>query len=211
MNWVLLKNFSIESQLKAEGLSFDAFDIVEKTFKDSGLRKLRQKVIGRLGSELRIKYDKESKDEKDLNSIVNGCYCIGLGGQYKIPYSEDFSSRVIYIGSGRVYNRIKSHLTAKLFDFAQAMPGIPLQFHICDLDQPKLDRKDFEQGLLQKFVEDSGGSKPLLNANDAKSDPLKLTLPSGWDKPLHKDKGVQIAKWLIRPTNMDEWKGALDP
>lgn len=210
ITWVSLKGYSVEAQLKAEGLSFDAFEIVEKTFKKSGINKLRKKVIGRLGTELRSAYREESENEKDLNAIVNGCYCIGLGGDYKISYSNEFSSRIVYIGSGKVFGRIKTHLSARLFEFAQAMPGVALQFHICDLDGSSFDRKQVEQSLLNKFASMSNGLKPLLNLKEAAAGEVGIRLPTSWDKPLHSDRGVQVAKWLIQPINFEFWKGALD-
>ncbi|WP_139274579.1 hypothetical protein [Roseovarius azorensis] len=208
-----MNGYSIESHLKAAGLSFDALDIVEKTFKVNGVQKLRGKVVGRLGSELRREYANQN-GEKDINAVSTGCYCIGIGGEYQIRYSDGFASRVVYIGSGNVYGRLKSHLKDKLFDFAHAMRGIPLTFHIADLRESKLDHKNLEQMLLDKFKSNSGGSLPLLNKNNAVNkamdSPSESKLKAGWDKPLHKDKGKQVAKWLIEPRNFDEWKGILD-
>ncbi|MDP3860684.1 MAG: hypothetical protein Q8Q63_03770 [Phaeovulum sp.] len=207
--WTLLDGYSIESQLNADGLSFSAFDIVTKTFKMTGAEKLRGKVVGRLGSELRQEY-REQNGDKDINLVTGGCYSISLGGAFQVRYSDVFNSRVVYIGSGNVFGRLKGHLKGKLFDFAGAIRGVPLRFHVADLKETDVSHKDLEQALLNKFLTESGGSLPLMNKINAKADVKTKGWPKGWDKPLHKDKGQQIAKWLIQPVSFDAWKGVLD-
>ena len=209
MSWVQLRGYSIESRLKVEGLSFDAFDLIASTYGASATSKLKKKVIGRLGKELSRDYEEEASSK--LASVQHGCYVIALGGQFQLSYTLQ-PSRVVYIGSGEAFKRLKSHLSGKLFDFAGALRNVPLRFFICDLtdgDAGKIRQRQLEQALLDKFRSEFDPDLPLLNKSNATTKKFIGQWGKSWDKPLHKDRGPNVANWLLQPTDTNVWKGVL--
>ena len=209
VKWVTLTGYSISDQLKHEGLSFDGFDIIERSI-PGGAKKVRQKVVAGLAKDLRSECLEQELG--DIQKIQHGCYCISLAGGFSLDYQLG-SSPVLYVGSGAVYSRMKSHLTGKLFDFAQALQSIPLTFSFCDLDEQLGDassaQRDLEQALLSKFSASFDASLPLLNANNAKSVVSEIKFATGWDRPLQGKKGKKTLEWLIKPADSANWKGAL--
>ncbi|MCX7286521.1 MAG: hypothetical protein NTW20_02895 [Rhodobacterales bacterium] len=208
VNWVTLAGYSISQQLKHEGISFDAFDIIERSIA-GGAKKVRQKIVAGLAKDLRAECLEQELG--DIQKVQHGCYCISLSGGFSLDYAGG-SSPVLYIGSGAVYSRMKSHLSGKLFDFAEALQSIPLAFSFCDLDD--LDnatslQRELEQSLLSKFATTIDPSLPLLNAKNAKSGASSTRFVTGWDKPLQKKKGKSTLEWLIKPSDSANWKGAL--
>lgn len=213
VNWHVLKGWSIEEEMRYHGLTFEGLEFVENAVSGSS-QKLKTKVIGNLGKDLRSELMDENDGAADLNKMKYGTYVISVGKQFVIDYSESTTqSRVLYIGSGRVYGRIKSHLKGKLFDFVESFPTLRLRFHIVDFgdgDEAKLQCKYLEQALLQSFSEKIDSQLPLLNKNKALDQDIDLScLPKGWDRPLHKDKGSNIIEWKIEPSNPMKWKGSL--
>lgn len=208
VKWLIQRGYSIESQLAADGLSFEAFDLIEKSTDSKTIDKVKGKIVSRLAKELRSDCLEQGLD---ISKVTHGCYCIALGTGFEVDYTMQ-SSRVVYVGSGSVYGRIKSHLKGKLFDFASALRSVPLRFYVCDLsDAPnsKTLQRALEQALLNKFSQEIDTAFPLLNARNASAKPTAVRWESGWDKPLHKDRGRQTTNWLIKPADAEDWKGAL--
>ena len=208
MAWVHLDGYSISDQISREGLSFGAFNIIERSIV-GGAKKVRQKVVAGLAKDLRAEC--LEKELGDIQKIQCGCYCISLDGGFSLDYTNG-SSPVLYVGSGAVYSRMKSHLAGKLFEFAEALQSIPLRFWFCDLGQnndPATLQRELEQALLDKFSNLVDPALPLLNSKNAKAQSDSSKFPIGWDKPLQKKKGKNTLEWLLKPADSANWKGAL--
>ena len=210
MKWVKFRGYSIDEHLRDQGMSFEAFDVVDEVLKDGASRKLRKKMANRLVKGLRA--EGLSMDEQfDLGAVRHGVYCIALDGEFEFDY-EKKPSRVLYIGSGNIKGRIQSHLEGKLFDFAYELRVIPFRFYFCDLTAStsgEVAQRALEQALLEEFYNEIDEGLPLLNARQA-SRTHKLKDPSrGWNLPLQRDRGPQATAWLIKAKENNNWKGAL--
>ena len=210
MKWVKFRGYSIDEHLRDQGMSFEAFDVVDEVLKDGASRKLRKKMANRLVKGLRA--EGLSMDEQfDLGAVRHGVYCIALDGEFEFDY-EKKPSRVLYIGSGNIKGRIQSHLEGKLFDFAYELRVIPFRFYFCDLTAStsgEVAQRALEQALLEEFYNEIDEGLPLLNAINA-SRTHKLKDPSrGWNLPLQRDRGPQATAWLIKAKENNNWKGAL--
>ncbi len=209
VKWMIQKGYSLESHLIAEGMSFDAFDLINRADKKIG-KTIRQKIIAQFMKDLRSDFSDEY-DEVDLLKIKYGVYCISVGTGFEIDYTKR-TSRVLYIGSGAVHDRIKQHLSGKLFDFVRALRTIPLRFYICDLtdiEDGKTVQRALEYSLLRQFCEKVDDSFPLLNKRNAPNKVSRYKFSKGWDFPIQKDRGKNTTQWLIKPYDMEMWKGAL--
>jgi len=210
LKWVKFRGYSIDEHLRDQGMSFEAFDVVDEVLKDGASRKLRKKMANRLVKGLRA--EGLSMDEQfDLGAVRHGVYCIALDGEFEFDY-EKKPSRVLYIGSGNIKGRIQSHLEGKLFDFAYELRVIPFRFYFCDLTAStsgEVAQRALEQALLEEFYNEIDEGLPLLNAINA-SRTHKLKDPSrGWNLPLQRDRGPQATAWLIKAKENNNWKGAL--
>lgn len=211
VKWVVQRGYSIESQLSTDGLSFDAFELIKNSTSSRTVEKVKSKIIGRLAKNLRS--DCEEDHNIKIADIKYGCYCIGLGTGFEYDYTMR-KSRILYIGSGAVYSRIKSHLKGKLFDFASVLSSVPLRFYIADLSENvdgKALQRDLEQSLLWKFQQEIDTEFPLLNSRNAKSKKELSLFKKGWDYPLQKERGraAGTTNWLIKANDLTSWKGAL--
>lgn len=215
VDWHVLKGWSIEEELEHHGLSFEGLSYVENAI-EGGSQKLRTKIIGGLGKDLRheLLEENDGDPEADLSRMKYGTYVISVGSEFTLDYSGGKKqSRVLYIGSGHVYNRIKSHLKGKLFDLVESLPMLRLRFHIADFGDAKKAKERcriLEQSLLQCFAERVDPTLPLLNKKNALNQKIDFSsLPKGWDKPLHKDRGRNQVEWKIEPVSAEIWKGSL--
>ena len=212
LNWYVQKGYSIEDTLEYHGLGFEGFEIIEKATKNS--LKVKKKIIADLCKDLRreLLEEYDFNPAADISKVKNGVYIIALGGPFELQY-EKKPSRVLYIGSGSVYSRVRNHLSGKLFDFAESIPNMKLRFFFADLGDGKNSHdkcRFLEQRLLEKFKDETDDSLPLLNKiNSRLSKDETYTLPTGWDKPLHADRGKSVVEWRLIPSNFDKWKGSL--
>jgi len=209
VEWMIQKGYYIESHLKSEGIGFEAFDIINKSDKKAG-NKIRKKIISRFMRHLRSDF-LESYNGVDIINIKHGVYCIAVGSGFEILY-KNRESRILYIGSGGVYSRIKSHLSGKLFDFVRDLKTIPLRFYICDLtdfENGKDIQRSLEYALLMKFREDVDDNLPLLNKRSAPNKIPNCNFSRNLYRPIQRDKGPRTTQWLIKPHDEDKWKGAL--
>ncbi|PLX39580.1 MAG: hypothetical protein C0606_03515 [Hyphomicrobiales bacterium] len=210
VKWIIQRGYSIEGQLAADGLSFEAFDLIEASTSATATEKIKGKIISRLAKNLRS--DCQEDADADISKIQYGVYCIALGTGFEIDYKKR-NSRIVYIGSGSVYGRIKSHLKGKLFEFASALRSVPLRFYIADLtDVPngKSVQRQLEQALLKKFEDEIDNEFPLLNKRNAHARDLSVAFDKGWDLPLQRERGRGTTNWLLKAVDEDAWKGQLE-
>ncbi|WP_372674774.1 hypothetical protein [Aquicoccus sp.] len=208
VKWIVQRGYSIDAQLIADGLSFDAFDLIERSTDAKTSQKIKNKIVGRLAKEFSSDCLEQGLDVK---AIQYGCYCIAVGTGFEVDYNIR-SSRIVYVGSGSVYGRIKSHLAGKLFDFASILRSIPLRFYVCDLsglENGKLLQRSLEQKLLKKFHDEIDTGLPLLNSRNAKISDDCADFDKGWDYPVQKERGAKTTNWLLKPYDTEVWKGAL--
>ncbi|GEM_PF-3501155 len=209
VQWMVQKGYSLESHLIAEGMSFDAFYIINRADSKTG-KSIRKKIISKFMKDLRSDFSEDYKGV-DISKIKYGVYCISIGTGFEIDYTEK-TSRVLYIGSGAVYDRIKQHLSGKLFDFVRALRTIPLRFYICDLSDVENGRnaqRDLEYALLRRFCEEIDDNFPLLNKRNAPKKSTGCNFSKKWHFPIQKDRGKNTTQWLIKPYDMGMWKGSL--
>lgn len=207
--WCKLRHYSFDHHLREEGVSFDAFDTLDRILDSKAIRILRKKMANRLIKEIRS--DCQDQDDPiDLRQTKEGVYCIALDGQFEYEY-EKKPSRILYIGSGRIQSRVQSHLEGKLFDFARELRVIPFRFYFADLTGAKKRNgcRALEQSLLAKFREEVDTELPLLNSINASTTLDFGQKEAGWDLPLQRDRGRNATSWLIKTKDSDDWKGAL--
>ena len=207
--WIVQKGYSIDAQLQLEGLSFEAFDLIKGATDEKTAEKVKGKIISGLAKELRAECLEEH--DVDVAKISYGVYCIALGTGFEMNYTLR-SSRIVYVGSGAAYSRIKSHLKGKLFEFASILRSIPLRFYICDLSHEqngKQLQRQLEQSLLAKFGEEVDTDLPLLNSRNASAEYNANLFSKGWDRPIQKEKGRRTTNWLLSAADNEAWKGAL--
>jgi hypothetical protein len=212
VQWHIQKGYSIEEQLEKDGLNFDSFKIIEKSTNETVSNKIKRDIISNLCKQIRKDF-LAAERSIDISAIKHGTYCIALGAGFEYSY-EKRQSRVLYIGSGSIYNRIKRHLTQSLFDFAQAMNKLPLRFIIADfteLEDSNQVCRQLEQALIDKFREDIDDSLPLLNKKNAVRRDKSYTFCKGWDLPIQLDRGrsTKQTNWLIKLKKPTGWKGTL--
>ena len=199
----------MEEHLVGAGLSFSAFDILRSSLNEESASKVKQKVVARLGKDIRRDFIEEH--DLDVAKITYGCYCIGLDGGFEINY-ELCPSDIVYIGSGAVYGRMKSHLSGKLFDFASKLRAIPFRLYVADLSRHQDGQRAqrlLEQAMLARFCERYEPLFPLLNAKNASSGSHDGLFETGWDVPVQRSRGRNTTGWLLKPTDAEDWKGKL--
>jgi hypothetical protein len=135
-----------------------------------------------------------------LAAVERGVYVLCLDGRLCVNY-DGGNSRVLYIGKGKLRQRIKSHLEAKLLDFFLQIPGIEFRFYLTEPKKPGHGGyfHDFEYDLLHEFSKLYGSARnkwPLFN-KAAGNKHENQYVQDGWKLPLKNTKAGYL--WSLSP------------
>lgn len=170
----------------------------------AAIKKLTVDQIVRLIREAwRESYDHDYAPGKDFNRIVNGVYVISVGGGFAVSYAAG-SSEVMYIGRGRIANRLRSHLFNWIFDMSLSLRDAPFKFFMETVGdgRSKSVFMDFEHLMLETFSK-KFGEKPLINKIHGRKGHIEHSFSGDWRRPF--DNRTNKGLWGIRPSERNAW------
>lgn len=192
IEWSVVKRQSLAKAAREAGYDLTMFEDYPKAVQETLRFHAIKNVLNNLCN------DFEEWNERPLAAIKQGVYVICLSDPFTIQYGPN-RSNVIYIGRGRITNRLKSHFENSLFDVMMSLAGADFDFYLAEPKDKNGDGyfKQLEHDLLQNFRAKIGNGKyPLLNKNAGSNVDLKLG--EGWNYPL-KLSGKKPT-WAISPT-----------
>ena len=199
--WTITEPISIRDYASYCGFNLNTINLLEVP--DQHRRWIERKIVSNILSYL----DKcwEDNNETSLRDVEKGVYVISLAGNICIEYKKNVS-QVIYIGRGKVRQRIYNHLKNWVTNFSESLNDIKFKFWITEIKKSGLSDafKIVESKLIDKFVE-KNGELPILNkkyGDGYKEDQhifcKELTMP------LTNERGIKRG-WKISPMENNEW------
>lgn len=203
--WVISKNISMREAAEWVGFKFERLSDFSRPTQGELKAAVIKSIIDDLDYEWNEQAAKIRNFSKQLSNVDRGIYVLCLDGGLCVNY-EKGNSRIIYIGKGRIKQRIKSHLEKKLMSFFLKIPGLQFRFY---MTEPKKNGPnsamyyhDFEHDLLLEFKRVYGGTKgsdqwPIFNKNAGRSHSNNHSHKSGWTLPLKNTNAGYI--WSLGP------------
>ncbi len=193
IDWVQADKVSIRKAARTIGFDIEEIDNNLKHASDVLVRRTRAEVIYQLEDAW---YDAKG----DGFSEVLGVYVISLTDNIFIDYGNNKISPVLYIGQGRIKNRLSTHFQGSLFDFSRTLNDVNFKVYmgIATAKGRGETYIDAEFRLIEHF-EKTYGNKPLLNNNRGIDTKRKHRWQSGWNKPLKNSGKLRACRWTIKP------------
>jgi len=197
VSWWKIKNQSLANAVRNVGFDLAVYD----EYTPQTQKEIRKQAITEALRLLRDEFSATAK--KDIKQITCGVYVICLSDPFTIKYGKK-NSKIIYIGRGNVFARLKSHYETSLFNFMQSLSGTNFDFYISEPKKRGGGKandyyKHIEHRLLEKFSENIGGGEkefPLFNINAGAN--KNLDEGKGWDKPL--SSAGEKPQWILEKT-----------
>lgn len=203
INWAETGPISIFEEARKLGFDLRRFES-QPADVQAAIKKLTIDQIIRLIREAwRESYDHDYAPGKDFNRIVNGVYVISVGGGFAVSYGSR-SSEVMYIGRGKIANRLRSHLVNWIFDMSLSLRDAPFKFFIETVGdgRSKGAFMDFEHFMLECFSK-KFGDKPLINKIHGREGHIEHSFSGDWGRPF--DNRTSKCLWVIRPSERNAW------
>lgn len=201
--WAETDPISVFDEARQLGFDLRRFSDQPEEVRDA-IRKLTvDRIVRLIRAAWRASYDDEYKPHQDFNRIANGVYVIAIGGGFAVNY-RDGNSEVMYIGRGRIANRLRSHLANWIFDMSLSLRDVPFRFYMETVGDGRSPEafKDLEHLMLDSFAE-KYGEKPLINKIRGREGHIQHNFTGNWRRPLN--KGNQHCLWTIRPSENNDW------
>ncbi len=146
----------------------------------------------------------EDQWDTSLSKVDKGVYVIKLSGNICIQYPNK-ESQIIYIGRGKVRNRIKTHLTNRVTHFSESLHDIKFQIWMTEIKVPGSPNafKDVEADLIEVFEEEYG-DLPIQNSKGGNYHNKDHNYNAEWKMPLRADPYINNG-WCIKPMSDNEW------
>ncbi len=208
MRWIISPDINMREA--AEGVGFK----IER-LRHFGLvtqREFKAEVVKLIIKHLDTVWEKkvESNNLKNFSSslsdVERGVYVLCLDGGLCVNY-KGRNSRVVYIGKGKIRERIKRHLENKLLDFFLQIPGIEFRFYMTEPKKPGRGGQDYfhdlEYDLLQEFSslyasQDDKQLWPMFNRIAGRNHSNNQYVhKEGWKLPLKNTKAGYV--WSLSP------------
>lgn len=201
--WAETGPISIFEEARSLGFDLRCFDKQPAEVRRAIKKLTVDKIIHLIREAWRDSYDHDYAPGKDFNRIVNGVYVISVGGGFAVNYGSS-SSEVMYIGRGKIANRLRSHLVNWIFDMSLSLRDAPFKFFMETVGdgRSKGAFKDFEHFMLERFS-DKFGDKPLINKIHGREGHIEHSFSGDWGRPF--DNRSNRCLWEIRPSGRNAW------
>ena len=159
IDWIQADKVSIRKAARLHGFDIEEINNFPDYVSKNLVQKTRAKVIDQLQDYWYFRSDKDFTE-------VKGVYIISLTDNIFVDYGSGSISPVLYIGCGRIRNRLSSHFEGHFFDFSRTLNDVNFKVYmgIANAKGPGETFVDAEFSLIEYF-EQTYGTKPLLNKN----------------------------------------------
>jgi hypothetical protein len=208
VGWIISRGISLRDA--AEWVGFKVENLAD--FSAATQKEFKAAVVNSIIEDLDTEWEEQRPRHPNFSStlaqVTRGTYVLCLDGGLCVNYAGG-NSRVLYIGKGRIRQRVKSHLEEKLLEFFLQIPGIRFRFY---MTEPKKTGPggaayfhDFENDLLEEFSrlygDDSNDkSWPMFNKNAGRAHANHYMHKGSWKLPLKNTKAGYV--WSLSPTTV---------
>lgn len=208
VGWIISRGISLRDA--AEWVGFKVDNLAD--FSAATQKEFKAAVINSIVTDLDTEWEEQRSGlanfsfSDSLAKVKSGIYVLCLDGGLCVNYPGG-NSRVLYIGKGKIRQRIKNHLEEKLLDFFLQIPGIKFRFYMAEPKKPGPGGAeyfhDFEHDLLAEFsrlYSSEGQDKlwPMFNKNAGRAHTNDHKHKSKWNLPLKNTNTRYV--WSLSPT-----------
>lgn len=164
---------------------------------------IEKEVVSCILEELDATWEKDQWDTS-LSKVAKGVYAITLSGNICIQYPNK-ESQVVYIGRGKMRNRIKTHLTNWVTHFSESLHDIKFRIWMTEIKVPGSPSAfmDVEADLIEMF-ETEYRDLPIQNSKGGNYHKKDHNYNAEWKMPLLVDPLIKSG-WCISPMPDNEW------
>jgi hypothetical protein len=121
-----------------------------------------------------------------------------------------YPSKVIYIGRGKIRDRIKAHLAIWIKDFSDSLQDIAFDVWMAEVrvNGSKDAYKEVESDLINYFW-NKFNCLPLQNSIAGQYHEKEHNYPNDWNLPLKNPSNIQNG-WSIKPLKNNPWAMKFD-
>ena len=203
IEWAETEPFNVAEEARRLGFDLRMFASQPEEVR-AAIRKMTvDRIVRTIREAWREAYDHDYKDSQDFNRIANGVYVIAIGGGFAVDY-RDGTSEVMYIGRGRIANRLRSHLANWIFEMSLSLKEVPFRFYMESVGDGRSPEafKDLEHLMLHAFSA-KFGEKPHINKIHGREGTIDHRFNGDWRRPFD-NRGRQVL-WTIRPSRKNAW------
>jgi hypothetical protein len=203
IGWTITKPIRLFDEARELGFDLRHHDNQPEDIQAFMRKSTVDRVVNKLRETWRDDFDDGPPTGRDFGEIRNGVYVIAIGDGFGVSYRKG-CSEVMYIGRGRIANRLRSHLTNWIFDMSRSLRDVPFRFYMQSVGdgRSKDAFKDFERHLLEQFAR-KFGEKPLINKIHGRTGTAEHNYDGNWSAPI--DNRGKRYMWQIRPSSKNEW------
>ena len=178
--------------LDYQGISAEIWDIIDGKIRNSIMEILDER------------WEDAEGVTKPLSQVKKGVYVITLGDNLSIDYNGK-SSKVIYIGRGRIRSRIYNHFKLWVRYLSDSLQDISLDVWMAEIKiQGSANAfREVETDLLTTFRE-KYGVYPLQNYKSGDNHSKDHEYNCDWKAPINNPTNIQYG-WAIRPLKLNPW------
>ncbi len=160
-------------------------------------------VVNSFLKELDTIWDKDHWDTA-LPNVKKGVYIITLSGNICIQYPNK-ESQVVYIGSGKIRDKINMHITNWITHYSESLHDIKFQIWMTEIKVPGSPNafKDVQADLIEIF-EKEYGDLPIQNTQGGNRHKKDHHYNPEWKLPLRVNPSIEKG-WCIAPMPENKW------
>jgi hypothetical protein len=210
VSWIVSRGISMRDAAEWVGFKIDNLQKFSPSTKKEFKTKVVNSIIKDLDSEWKdnVKNNGFTSLSSSLQNVDRGIYILCFDSGLCVNYTGG-KSKVLYIGKGKIRQRIKTHLDNKLFDLFLQIPGIKFKFYMTEPKKPGPNGQeyfhDFEHDLLAEFSKlyaghDGNKLWPMFNKNAGRQHSNQHQHKAGWKLPLKNTKAGYV--WSLSPNTV---------
>lgn len=199
--WTSTEPISIRKYASDCGFNLLTLDILKVP--DDQRKWIEKKVVTSILADVDAAWAK-AEWAAPLSQVEKGVYVITMAGNLCIEYKVR-PSQVLYIGRGKLRNRLYGHMKNWITYFTESLQDIRFRFWMTEIKVPGSANafKEVESDLICRFQE-KFGEFPLLNHKNGDVCHKYHTYGPSLTVPFQNDRSIK-AGWSIKPMQENEW------
>jgi len=205
IEWAESNPISIRSYARDCGFNLGILNLNELS--DTYRNWIIEKVVNYILEDLDETWDEfceENKRDIELRKVTQGIYIVSLAGSICIGYPNE-ESQVIYVGQGKIRERIKAHLKNWVAHLSESLQDMEFNIYMTEVKVPGFAEayKDVEYDILEEFRE-RYGQLPIQNSISGRYSEREHEYNKKAFYPIWRNRNINKG-WKIEPMPDNDW------
>jgi len=201
IKWVSTEAISVRDSASTIGFNLHKIDLTN--IADDKKKWIIDKIVKMILDKVQSAWEDAGYDSL-ISGIEKGVYVITLADNISVQYKYDIS-QVLYIGRGKVRDRIKNHLVNWITHLSESLQDIKFKFWFTEIIKQGSPNafKNVESDLICIF-RNTYGEFPLLNKKNGDTCRVDHEYDASLKKPFRINPKAKTG-WCIRPMEDNDW------